>query len=111
MGARIRPAARTAVRAFPITSLCLLSWTCLALAAALGASGDVPAVWLVAVLPAYLSALPVHLAGGAVWGMGAEPGWLTVAAVPLSLLPPLAADLALRVLVWRAPRPRRPRPS
>ncbi|MBW3535357.1 MAG: hypothetical protein KY453_09105 [Gemmatimonadetes bacterium] len=107
MGLRGRNALRAGVRAFPLTSLCLLSWTCLALAAALGASGDVPALWIVVMLPAYLSGLVVHLAVGAVWGVGAEPAWLAVAAVPISLLPPLAADLALRVVVWRDAGPGR----
>lgn len=99
-------ALRRTARAFPLTSLCLLSWGCLALAAALESSGGVPSFWIVALLPAYLSGLVVHLAGGLLWGLGAEPGWLPGVAVALSLLAPLAADLALRMLVWREPRRR-----
>ena len=110
MEGRGRHALRRAVRAFPLTSLCLTSWACLTLASALGSSGAVPGFWVLAMLPAYLSGLVVHLAGAALWGVGAEPGWMSVAAVPLSLLPPLAADLALRTLVWRDPPRRRPRP-
>lgn len=97
-----RHALRRVVRAFPLTSLCLLSWGCLALAAALGPSGGgVPSFWMIALVPAYLSGFAVHLAGGVLWGVGGEPGWLPAVAVPLSLLAPLAADLALRGLVWR----------